>query len=107
MEIKEFQKEVLKVFNEMGELPNRKKHSKQSAVIHLLEEVGELAGQVTNEYHRPEKYNKENLGEELADIMMFIVLLADLYNIDLSVEMKKSIEKVENKIQKLKGGNEI
>ena len=102
MEINKFKEQVLKTFSEMDKLPNRKKHTKQSAVIHLVEEIGEIAKQVTNEYHRPEKFNKENLGEELADVMMFIVLLSEIYEINISKEMENSIKKVENKIKKLK-----
>ena len=101
MEIKQFQKEILDVFSQMDKMPNRKEHTKQSALIHLVEEIGEIARQVTNEYHRPEKFNKENLSSELADSLMFIVLIADLYKIDLSNEMKESIERVKNKIAKM------
>ncbi len=102
MEIKEFQKEILRVFSEMDRMPNRKEHTKQSALIHMTEEMGEIARQLTNEEHRPEKFSKENLAEELADTMMFIVLLAHYYEIDLSKEMKESISRVEENIQKLK-----
>ncbi len=102
MEIKKFQEEVLSVFSEMAKAPNRKPHTKQSAMIHLTEEVGEIARQINNEYHCPEKFNKENLGEELADLMMFIVLIANFYNIDLSKKMKESIEKVRSTAIKLK-----
>jgi NTP pyrophosphatase (non-canonical NTP hydrolase) len=95
MDIKEFQEEVVRTFGEMGNVPNRNDHTKQSAVIHLMEEIGEIARQTTNEYHRPEKFSKENLAEELSDAMMFLVLLAELYDVDISEEMKKSIKKVE------------
>jgi len=102
MEIKEFQKEILRVFSEMNKMQNRKEHTKQSALIHMVEEVGELARQLTNEQHRPKKFNKENLATELADIMMFVVLLAHYYDVDLSKEMKEAILRVEENIQKLK-----
>lgn len=65
MEIKEFQEKVINVFKEFDKIPNRKEHTKQSAIIHLTEELGEIARQVTNEYHRPEKFNKENLVKNL------------------------------------------
>jgi NTP pyrophosphatase (non-canonical NTP hydrolase) len=94
MEIKDFQEKVLASFSEVAKAPNRRPHTKQSAIIHLTEELGEIARQVNNEFHRPEKFNKENLGEELADLMMFIAVIADLYDIDLSQKMKASIEKV-------------
>jgi NTP pyrophosphatase (non-canonical NTP hydrolase) len=102
MNINKFQEEVIRTFSEMDKMPNRKEHTGQSAVIHLVEEVGEIARQITNEYHRPEKFSKENLGEELADLMMFIVLLAKIYNINISEEMQKSIDKVDNKLKEMK-----
>lgn len=102
MEIKDFEKQMLKVFSEMSSMSNRKEHTKQSLLIHMVEEVGEIARQLTNEYHRPEKFDKANLGEELADVMMFIVLLAHYYGVDLSEEMEKSVLRVEKSIQELK-----
>jgi len=102
MNINKFQEEVIRTFSEMDKMPNIKVHTGQSAVIHLVEEVGEIARQITNEYHRPEKFSKENLGEELADLMMFIVLLAKIYNINISEEMQKSIDKVDNKLKEMK-----
>jgi len=105
MEIKKFQDEVIRTFAEMDKMPNRKPHTNQSAVIHLVEEIGEIARQVTNEYHRPEKFDGKNFGTKLADTMMFIVLLAKMYNIDLSKEMQNAIERVDNKVKKMKEKN--
>ena len=85
----------------MDALPNRREHTKQSALIHLVEEIGEIARQVTSEYHRPEKFDRKNLASELADTLMFIVVLADLYEIDLSSEMTASIKRVRHKIDML------
>ncbi len=101
MDIKQFQKEILEVFSQMDEMPNRRKHTKQSALIHLMEEIGEIARQVTSEFHRPEKFDKENLGTEFADTLMFIVVLAQLYDIDLSKEMQESISRVKRKIAEI------
>ncbi len=84
----------------MDKFPNRTKHTKQSALIHLVEEVGEVAKHLTDEHHRPEKFNKEKIGSELADILMFVVVLAKYYNVDLSKEMLESIERVKSKIAK-------
>ena len=102
MDIRNFQDEVVRVFDEIGKAPNRKEHTKQSAVIHLVEEIGEIARQVTNEYHRPEKFSKENLSEELADALMFIVFLAKQYDIEISGEMEKVVKKVEDGAKMLK-----
>ena len=101
MDIKQFQKEILEVFSQMDKMPHRREHTKQSALIHLMEEIGEIARQVTSEYHRPEKFSKENLGTELADTLMFIVLLAQLYDVDISKEMEESISRVKKKIAEI------
>ena len=101
MDIKLFQQEILDVFSKMDVMPGKRPHTKQSAVIHMVEEMGEIARQVTSEYHRPENFNKENLGSELADVLMFIVLLAKLYNIDISKEMEISIQRVKDKVAKI------
>jgi NTP pyrophosphatase (non-canonical NTP hydrolase) len=97
MQIKEFQKRVLQTFSEISKKPNRKPHTNQTAVIHLMEEVGEIAREITNESHRPEKFSKDNLGTELADTLMFIVLLADIYDVDLDKEILRAIERLEKK----------
>jgi len=101
MDIQSFQEQILQVFSEMDKMPNRREHTKQSALIHLMEEMGEIARQVTSEFHRPEKFNKENLGTELADCLMFIAVLADLYDVDLPKEMQGSILRVKQKIAEL------
>lgn len=101
MNITEFQQEVLRVFSEMDKMPNRIEHTKQSACIHLMEEMGEIARQVTSEVHRPEKFDKKNLGTEFADTLMFIVFLAKFYDIDLSKEMKNAISRVEQKVSEM------
>jgi NTP pyrophosphatase (non-canonical NTP hydrolase) len=101
MEIKKFQEDVLKVFSEMDKMPNRQKHTKQSALIHLVEEIGEVARQVTNEFHRPEKFDIDNFGKEIGDTLMFIVVLAHLYDIDLSKEMQDGIRRVKTKIDEI------
>lgn len=76
------------------------RHTAQSAFVHLVEEIGEIARQLTNKEHRPEKYDPENLGAELADALMFLVLVAERSNIDLPVEMEKAIGRLEAKITK-------
>jgi len=97
MNIKEFQNKIVEEFKKVNDYKNRRKHTKQSAFVHLTEEIGEIARHITNEYHRPEKFSKEEIGSELADAMMFLVLLAKLYDVDLSKEMSKSIGRVKKK----------
>jgi len=97
MNINEFQEQIVRCFELTGQLPGRTAHTKQSATIHLMEEIGEIARQVTNEYHRSEKFDKINLGTELADALIFISLLAKLYDVDLSKEMQQAIIRMEQR----------
>lgn len=101
MTINEFQKQVLDSFGEMASLPQRTAHTKQSAFIHLTEEVGEIARQITNEYHRREKFDRDNLAQELSDSMMYLVLLAKMYEVDIEKEMKESVTRVVTNTEKL------
>ena len=61
----------------------------------LTEEVGELARVMARKYgdqsFKPGE--KENLGEEMADVLWVLICLANQTGIDLTEELKKSIEK--------------
>jgi NTP pyrophosphatase (non-canonical NTP hydrolase) len=83
------------------------RHTAQSAFIHLIEEIGEVARQVTNEHQRPTKFDRENLGAELADALVFMVLFAHLSDIDLSVEMEKAIGRLEAKVARRAAGRAL
>jgi NTP pyrophosphatase (non-canonical NTP hydrolase) len=102
MEIETFKKQIAKIFLDLDNSPNKKPHTKQSTMIHLTEEIGEIARQITSEYHRPEKFDKENLGTELADAMVYIILLSELYKINISREMEEVINRLNTKIKEAK-----
>ena len=53
------------------------------------------------------KIKKDEISEELADVLFFILRLAEKYHIDLSDELKKKLEKNIQKypIEKAKGSN--
>ena len=61
----------------------------------LMEEVGELARVMARKYgdqsFKPGE--KENLGEEMADVLWVLLCLANQTGVDLTEELKKSIEK--------------
>ena len=61
----------------------------------LTEEVGELARVMARKYgdqsFKPGE--KENLGEEMADVLWVLICLANQTGGDLTEELKKSIEK--------------
>jgi len=96
MDLKQFQNEVKELFDKISEKRNVRQ-AKEDLFIHLIEEIGELARQITNEKIRREKFDLENLKEEIADSIIFLTLLASQYNIDLPETLKKDIEKLKIK----------
>ena len=61
----------------------------------LTEEVGELARVMARKYGDQsfKAGEKENLGEEIADVLWVLICLANQTGVDLTEELKKSIEK--------------
>ena len=61
----------------------------------LTEEVGELARVMARKYGDQsfKQGEKENLGEEMADVLWVLVCLANQTGVDLTEEFEKSIQK--------------
>ena len=61
----------------------------------LTEEVGELARVIARKYGDQsfKAGEKDNLGEEMADVLWVLICLANQTGIDLTEELQKSIEK--------------
>lgn len=61
----------------------------------LTEEVGELARVMARKYGDQsfKAGEKENLGDEMADILWVLICLANQTDIDLTEEFKKNLEK--------------
>lgn len=93
MELKEFQKKADEVINSIDEKVGVK-HDVNSSFIHLIEELGEVAREFNKPNVRGEEINKEELGKELFDVMVFIAKIANLSGIDLE-------EAIDNKLKEL------
>ena len=61
----------------------------------LTEEVGELARVISRKYGDQsfKEGEKDNLGEEMADVLWVLLCLANQTGVDLTEELNKSIEK--------------
>ena len=61
----------------------------------LTEEVGELARVIARKYGDQsfKAGEKDNLGEEMADVLWVMLCLANQTGVDLTKELEKSIEK--------------
>jgi NTP pyrophosphatase (non-canonical NTP hydrolase) len=81
LEIREFQNLIRQIY-----LNRDQKRGTDKTFLWLLEEVGEL----TRAYRRKE----ENVGREMADVMAWLVSLANLLAIDLEDEILKKYPEV-------------
>ena len=61
----------------------------------LTEEVGELARVIARKYGDQsfKEGEKDNLGEEMADVLWVVICLANQTGVDMTEELKKPIEK--------------
>jgi NTP pyrophosphatase (non-canonical NTP hydrolase) len=55
----------------------------QLTVSQILEELGELARLVNSERIRKEEANRDELEEEFADVLIQLLVLADIYSLDV------------------------
>lgn len=82
MEIKEFQNLISRLYQERDT-----QRGPDKTLLWFLEEVGEL----TRAYRRNEL---NNLGKEMADVLAWLVSLANLMQIDLESEVLKKYPQV-------------
>ena len=91
MTLKEAQKSVDHWIKEYGV----RYFSELTNMACLTEEVGELARVMARKYGDQsfKAGEKENLGEEMADVLWVLICLANQTGVDLTEEFKKTIEK--------------
>ena len=66
----------------------------------LMEEVGEVARIMSRKYGEQsfkESDKKENLADELADVLFVLICIANQTGVDLTQAMKKNMEKKNNR----------
>jgi NTP pyrophosphatase (non-canonical NTP hydrolase) len=71
----------------------------------ITEEVGELSEQVLKSlgFQRKEKMidvNKEDLAEELVDVLITSFLLGEAFEVDIEMAIEKKVEKIKNRLYK-------
>lgn len=74
----------------------------------LTEEVGELARVIARKYGDQsfKEGEKDNLGDEMADVLWVLICLANQTGIDLTKELQKNIEKKTKRDQQRHQNNE-
>jgi len=82
------------------------KVSKSFNVTNVYEEFCRLSGEVGEAIEAYIK-NKDDLGEELADIVIYALGIAEITNIDLETELKNKVEINKNRKYKWVNGGYI
>ena len=99
MKINQAQKDSYKIIEEYNE-KNNLKHNKATVFPHLIEEVGELSRELNHGINNwREDFDKEKLGEEMADVLCQIFNLATDYNINLEKAFKNKIKKLRKRFE--------
>ncbi|OMO95258.1 NTP pyrophosphohydrolase MazG, putative catalytic core [Corchorus capsularis] len=76
-----------------------KYHSPRNLLLAMVGEVGELSeifqwrGEVDKGLPNWEESDKEHLGEELSDVLLYLIRLSDICGIDLGVAATKKLVK--------------
>ena len=67
------------------------KSTPETSFIHLTEELGEVARQLTNRRVRQDRYDEANLKEEVVDVILESLILAALLDVDLDSQIDSKI----------------
>jgi NTP pyrophosphatase (non-canonical NTP hydrolase) len=62
--------------------------------FHLSEEIGEIARQLVNRNLPMREYEESNLKEEIAQAMLDLLVLSEVFNIDLSEALNRKIDEM-------------
>jgi NTP pyrophosphatase (non-canonical NTP hydrolase) len=62
--------------------------------FHLSEEIGEIARQLVNKNLPMREYEESNLKEEIAQAMLDLLVLSEVFNINLSEALNRKIDEM-------------
>lgn len=97
MEVKELQEKIVE-FTRKWDQKYKKDPNDKTTFIHLTEEIGELAREYVNRELGRAKYNKENVENAIADIILQIVKLADINGLDVEKIVLDVMEEDEKRL---------
>ncbi len=100
MDIKEIENGIMEFVNKRWS-GAPKNPTTEDAFIHLTEEVGEIARQIFNKNLGSNKFDKENLKEEIVDVFLDTVILSKMEGVNLEEEVQKKIDRL-NKRKELR-----
>jgi len=87
MDIHQAQQKIKELLGEI-------EHPRLASFIALTEEVGEVANEVMKKEIYEETEDIEDLKAEIADVLICVLELANVYNFDLDSEFEKKLEHI-------------
>lgn len=93
MHLKEFQEKAVAIVKKLDEKQGTR-HDSELTILHLIEELGEVARELYNEKSKRDKIDKENLAHEIADVMILLTQLTHLYDINLEEALKEKLQRL-------------
>ena len=87
----------------VGQRQWEKYHTPRNLVLALMGEVGEIAeifqwkGEVENGLVGFKEQEKVHVGEEIADVLNYLIRLADVCNIDIETAFRDKMSKIRKK----------
>lgn len=87
---------IIEEYNKMHNL----QHNKDTVFHHLVEEVGELARELHHEKNPwRAKFDKDKFSEELIDVLLQVLTLAQDYNVDIEDTFNRKMKKLRERYQ--------
>lgn len=98
MEIKEAQKQSFELLGKINDKHNVK-HEPDLMFLSLVEEVGEVARELSKKQKNTIRgdFNKEELANELADVISRALILAEDNNIDMDKAFQNKLIKIKDR----------
>jgi NTP pyrophosphatase (non-canonical NTP hydrolase) len=91
MDIKEIEKRIMDFAKKRASAKNFDL-TPELSYIHLTEELGEVARQLSNKKIRPDLFDEANLKEEIVDVILEAIILANICEADLDKEISQKID---------------
>lgn len=82
MEVRELQERIVE-YARLWEQKQNHHPTEQFVLIHLVEEIGELAREYVSEEIRPNRFDKDRLDNAIADILILVFRMAGLRDLDV------------------------
>jgi len=96
MNLNELQKESKEIIDRIDEKLSTK-HTDENTIIHLTEELGEIARQINNKNIRHAEQDKDNLAEEIADVIILTSQIANNNGINIDLAILNKINKLKQR----------